>query len=75
MAPPDPAHQFGSPSIRRVLFTTHACYLDDSNGAAVSSRDLMQMLARHGFAVEVLCGAQFDLDQEIDLAAWLAGCG
>ncbi|MBX6313351.1 MAG: hypothetical protein IRY99_10620 [Isosphaeraceae bacterium] len=35
----------------------------------------MQALARHGFAVEVLCGARFDLDQEIDLAAWLAERG
>jgi len=62
-----------SPIVRRVLFATHHCYLDDSNGAAVASRDLMQALARRGLAVEVLCGSMLDLKQEVEPAAWLAG--
>ena len=59
----------------RVLFAAHACYLDDSSGAAVASRALMEMLARGGSAVEVLCGASLDLDRELDLGAWLQSRG
>jgi len=58
-------------TMRRVLLTTHSCYLDDSNGAAVASRALMQTLERRGFAVEVLSGTMLDLAQDVDLAAWL----
>jgi len=60
---------------RRILFVSHGCYLDDANGAAVASRALMQAMARRGFAVEALSGTMLDLDQEVDPAGWLAGCG
>ncbi len=65
----------GSAIIRRVLFVTHSCYLDDSNGAAVASRAMMEAQARWGWPVEVLCGSALELRQEVDLAAWLAERG
>lgn len=59
--------------IRRILFAARPCYLDDSNGAAVASRAMMEALGRLGFAVEVLCGAELELHQDFDPTAWLAG--
>ena len=61
--------------MRRVHFTSHACYLDDSNGAAVASRALMQTLERHGFAVEVLSGTMLDLSHDVDFTTWLGARG
>lgn len=57
----------------RILFASHHCYLDDSNGAAVASREMMQALARRGFGVEVLSGSMLDLDGDHDPRAWVAG--
>ncbi|CAN5894286.1 hypothetical protein BH23PLA1_BH23PLA1_34030 [soil metagenome] len=62
-------------SIPHILFAAHSCYLDSSNGAAVASRELMQTLARHGFAVEVLCGSMLNLLEEVEPAAWLRSQG
>jgi glycosyltransferase involved in cell wall biosynthesis len=56
-----------SQSSRRILYININCYLDDSNGAAVASRAMLQALARRGFAVEALTGAVFELGQEVDL--------
>jgi len=61
--------------IRRVLLATHGFYLDDSSDAALSSRAMMEALARGGFAVHVLCGSGFDLDCESEPTAWLAERG
>ncbi len=44
-------------AIRRILFVASNCYLDDSNGAAVASRGMMEALGRLGFAVEALTGS------------------
>jgi len=68
LIPPD---SYETPAVFRVMFVTHACYLDDSNGASVASRAMMQALARRGFAVEVLSGAMLDLDRELDSGHWL----
>jgi glycosyltransferase involved in cell wall biosynthesis len=43
-----------------ILCCTRFHYLDDSNGAAVSSRSLMQCLAGRGVRAEVLCGTIVD---------------
>ena len=56
----------------RILFVSHHCYLDDSNGAAVASREMMQALARRGFGVEVLSGSMLDLREDHDPRAWIA---
>lgn len=61
--------------IRRVLFVTHSCYLDSSNGAAVASRAMMEALARWGWPVEVLCGSVLESRREEELADWLAARG
>ena len=58
-----------------VLFFSHASFLDDSNGAAIASRALMQSMGRRGIVVEALCGTSLDIDREIDPAAWLAERG
>lgn len=59
----------------RVLFATHACYLDNSNGAAVASRNLMQCLARGGWRAEVLCGSVLELGREVEPERLLDGLG
>ncbi len=60
---------------RRILFVTRHCYLDDSNGAAVSSREVINLLTGQGFNVEVLSSTMLDLAIEIDPISWLAGRG
>jgi glycosyltransferase involved in cell wall biosynthesis len=62
-------------TIRRVLLVSPGCYLDDSNGAAVASRALMETLAQRGFDTEVLCGSMLDSDQEVDPVLWLSERG
>jgi len=48
------------PPGHRLLFVAYPCYLDDSSGAAVASRALLEGLARRGFAVEALSGSRCD---------------
>ena len=64
-----------NPTVRRVLFCGLNCYLDDSNGAAVASRAMMEALGRRGFAVEALTGTMFEAGPDVDPADWLAGRG
>jgi glycosyltransferase involved in cell wall biosynthesis len=64
----------GSP-IRRILFATAHPYLDDTNGAAVASRAMMESLGRSGFAVEVLSGIGPDATEQANPAAWLTARG
>jgi glycosyltransferase involved in cell wall biosynthesis len=59
----------------RVLFTASNCYLDNSNGAAVASRAMMEALARHGFSAEALSGTELESRVAVDSAAWLAALG
>jgi glycosyltransferase involved in cell wall biosynthesis len=59
----------------KILYVTHTCYLDDSNGAAVASRALMKALARDGSLVEVVCGAMLNTNDGVDPARWLASRG
>ncbi len=59
----------------KFILVTYALIFDNSNGAAVASCALMRALVSRGLAVEVLCGAMLDRDQESDLAAWLVECG
>ena len=61
--------------MRRVLFAAHACYFDDSNGAAVASRAMMEALARLGFIVEALTGSALELHQGVDPTGWLTNRG
>jgi len=45
---------------RRLLFTCYHFHLDTSNGAAISSREILRLLARRGWEVRVLCGPLLD---------------
>jgi len=62
-------------SIPRILFASHACYLDDSNGAAVASRAMMELLAQSGFAAEAFSGTTLELHPNVNTVDWLAGRG
>lgn len=61
--------------MRRILFATSHPYLDDTNGAAVASRAMMESLRRSGFAVEAFSGMGPDANQRADPAAWLTARG
>ena len=66
--------RWGRPGVRTSVASCSprpSCYLDNSNGAAVASRELMRVLAGRGFAVEVLCGSLLNLSLEVEPAAWL----
>ena len=60
---------------RRILYVNRNCYLDDSNGAAVASRSMMEALGRMGFAVEALTGSMIEAGPQADPGAWRAGRG
>ena len=51
----------GSPP--RLLFCSYHCYLDPSNGAALATRDLMELLAGSGWPCGVFSGPQLDYEQ------------
>ena len=59
------------PLYGRVLFISHTCYLDDSNGASVASRAMLEALVRRGFVVEALSSTMLELKQESEAKAWL----
>ncbi len=61
--------------MRRILFATTHPYLDDTNGAAVASRAMMESLGRSGFAIEALSGMGPDASQQANPAAWLTARG
>ncbi len=58
------------PAILRVLFVSHACYLDASNGASIANCSIARTLARSGFTVEVLCGAMMDDGRVLGPGDW-----
>ncbi len=61
--------------MRRILFVSLPCLLDDSVGAAISSREMLSALQSRGFSVEALCGSRLGLGREIDLVSWLSERG
>jgi len=60
---------------RRVLYCNRLCYLDDSSGAAVAGRAMMELLGRSGFAVEALTGSMIEAGDQADTDAWRAARG
>jgi len=48
----------------RLLFCSYHSYLDPSSGAAQSTRDLLEMLAGHGWKCAVLSGPEIDLGKK-----------
>ncbi len=47
-----------------ILFVTESCYLDDSNGAAVASRSLMETLANRNHRIAVISGSIMSLKSD-----------
>jgi glycosyltransferase involved in cell wall biosynthesis len=47
----------------RLLFCSYHCYCDPSSGAAVSTRDLFELLAARGWDCSVLSGPRLDMAQ------------
>ena len=60
---------------RHVLFVSHGCYLDDSNGAAIASRALTEVLRAGGLSPSVLSGMMLDLNLEVVPEEWLIAKG
>jgi len=61
--------------VRRILHVTYSNYLDDSNGASVASRAMLEYLASRGFAVRVVCGPGLEAGSGEDVAGWAASRG
>ena len=59
--------QVPSRSRPRLLFCSYHCYFDPSSGAALASRDLLELLASRGWNCEVFCGPQQDFEEEQSL--------
>ena len=57
---------------RRLLFASYHGYVDPSSGAAVSARELLAMLARHGWEVRTICGPRLDFERSEDVRQILA---
>ncbi len=54
---PQPARSIDKP---RILFASYHCYLDPSSGAALSTRDMLEMLTARDWPVRVFCGPLLD---------------
>jgi glycosyltransferase involved in cell wall biosynthesis len=59
----------------RLLFASIHCYLDPSGGAALSTRELLELLAARGWDCRVLCCGVFDYQRETTVDEVLAGLG
>jgi len=47
----------------RILFCSYHCYFDPSSGAAISVRDLLELLVSRGWPCAVFCGPQQDFEE------------
>ena len=60
---------------RRIMFVSHTCYLDTSNGATIASRSMMECLARRGFAAAAVTGTVLESAQRGDVETLLVAQG
>ncbi|MGN1200619.1 MAG: glycosyltransferase family 4 protein [Thermoguttaceae bacterium] len=51
---------------KTLLVSTYHCYLDPSNGAAITTRELLHALALRGWNVHAFCGCALDFQDERD---------
>ena len=49
----------------RILFASPHCLVDFASGAAVTTRDALQLLARHGFECRAFCASKLDGDGQL----------
>ena len=59
----------------RLLFCSYHCYADPSSGAALATRDLLELLAVRGWACGALCGPRLDFESALPLEQVLRGQG
>lgn len=50
-------------SVTKVLFASTHCILDPSSGAALATRDILELLSRHGVTCRALCCGVLDYEQ------------
>lgn len=58
----------------RLLFSSYHCYLDPSSGAALSTRDLLELLTSRSWDCPVFCGSRLDLRSQGTLAQIVSDC-
>jgi hypothetical protein len=51
-------------NLQRLLFASCHCYLDPSSGAALATRDVLELLATRGIDCRALTAGLFDFDRE-----------
>src|SRR5262249_35606853 len=55
----------------RLLFCSYHCYWDQSSGAALCTRELLELLAQRGWSCRVFCAPYLDVEQAPSLAELL----
>src|SRR5438876_2028073 len=55
----------------RLLFSSYHCYWDPSSGAALCTRELLELLAERGWPCRVFCGPHLDFEEGGSLAQLL----
>jgi len=63
------------PNPPRLLFASYHGYFDPSSGAALATRDLLELLAAAGWPCGAVCGPDLDRPPTAGRAAALAGLG
>lgn len=62
-------------SVERLLFASTHCLFDPSSGAALATRDLLELLAARGVDCRALCCGVLDYEQPTPIAAVLDAMG
>jgi glycosyltransferase involved in cell wall biosynthesis len=57
---------------RRLLFCSYHCYADPSSGAALCTRELLELLAQRGWSCRVFSGPYLDFEQSLSLPKLLS---
>ena len=68
----EPAELLISDGKHRLLFCSYHCYWDHSSGAALCTRELLELLAQRGWSCRALCGPHLDLEHAPVLGQFLA---
>ena len=56
--------EIGSNRVKpRLLFCSYHCYWDQASGAALCTRELLELLAQRGWSCRVLCGPHLDFEE------------
>src|SRR5207237_310892 len=59
-------------SMPRLLFCSYHCYWDQSSGAALCTRELLELLAQRGWSCRVFCEPHLDFEDAPSIAQILA---